>query len=109
MRRQVRERPVAVLAHAEVDLRDRVAPEAVDDVDQQTQLDTPTFDEREHFERLAPARVLAAERLHDVGELREQQREQRAGDQLGHAAAARRLSVVGAVVVGLDEHDVGPA
>ena len=63
------DRAVAVLAHAEVDLRDRVAPEALDDVDEQPELDAPTFDERQHFERVAPRRVLAAERLHDVGEL----------------------------------------
>ena len=93
------ERTVAVLAHTEVDLRDRVEAEALDEVDQQPELDTPPLDERQHLERFAPARVLAAERLHDVGELREEQREQRARDQLGDAAAAGRRAFVGAVVV----------
>ncbi len=67
------DRTVAVLARSEIDLRDRVAPEALDDVDEQAELDSPTFDERKHLERVAPRRVLAAERLHDVGELGEQQ------------------------------------
>ena len=92
---------------AEVDLRDRVAPEALDDVDEQPELDAPTFDERQHLERVAPRRVLAAERLHDVGELREQQREQRAGDELGDAAAAGRRAFERARVARLHEHGVG--
>ncbi len=103
LRPELGERSVAVLAHAEVDLRDRVAAEAVDDVDEQPELDAPPFDERQHLERLAPARVLAAERLHDVGELREQQRQQRPGDELGHASAAGRRAFEGAVVVRLHE------
>ena len=47
---------VAMLTHAEVDLRDRVAPEAFAQVDEQAQLDAPTLHERHHFERgAAPA------------------------------------------------------
>ena len=40
---------------------------------EEPELDAPTFDERQRLERVAPARVLAGERLHHVGELREQQ------------------------------------
>ena len=75
---------------SEIDLRDRVAAEALDDVDEQSELDAPAFDEGQHFECPATRRVLAAERLHDVGELREEQRQQRARDELGDAAAAGR-------------------
>ena len=103
LRAELVERAVAVLAHAEVDLRDRVAAEALDDVDEQAELDAPPFDERQHLERVAPARVLAAERLHDVGELREQQRQQRPGDELGDAAAAGRRAVERARVARLHE------
>ena len=80
-----------MLAHAEVDLRDRVEAEARDEVDEQPELDAPPFDER-HAPRAASRRPAysPAERLHEVGELREQRREQRAGDELGDAAAAGR-------------------
>ena len=52
---------------------------------------------------VAPPGVLAAERLHEAGELREQRREQRAGDELGDAPAAGRLAVQRAAVVALHE------
>ena len=56
---------------------------------------------------LRRGRVLAAERLHDVGELREQQREQRPRDELGDAAAARGRAFERAGGVRLHEHRVG--
>ena len=96
-----------MLARAEVDLGHRVASEALDDVDEQPELHTPTLHEREHLERVAPRRVLAAERLHDVGELREQQREQRPRDELGHAAAAGGRAFERTRVARLHEHGVG--
>ena len=96
-----------MLAHVEIDLRDRVAPEPFDEVDEQPELHAPTFDERNDFERAAPRRVLTAERLHDVGELGEEQREQRSRDELGDAAAARGRTLERARVVRLDEHRVG--
>ena len=73
MRGELLDRTVAVFARTEINLRDRVAPEALHDVDEQSELDAPAFYEREHFERVAPRGVLTAERLHDVGELGEQQ------------------------------------
>ena len=65
-------------------------PEALHDVDEQSELDAPALDERQRLEQRAPPGVLAGERLHDVGELGEQRREQRAGDELGDAPAAGR-------------------
>ena len=56
-----------MLAHAEVDLRDRVDAEARDEVDEQPDLDAPALDERDRLEQLAPARVLTGERLHEAG------------------------------------------
>ena len=84
-------------------------PEALDDVDEEAELDAPSLDERQRLEHLAPAGVLARERLHDVGELREQRRQQRPGDELGDAAAARGLAVERPAVVALHEPVSGSA
>ena len=51
LRRELLERAVAVLAHVEVDLRDRVDAEALDEVDEQPELDAPALDERQHLEQ----------------------------------------------------------
>ena len=61
---QLGQRPVAVLAHAEVDLGDRVEPQPVVGVDQQPDLDAVARRERHRGQQLAGARVLAAQRLH---------------------------------------------
>ena len=63
-------------------------PNADDDVDEQPELDAPPLDERHRVEHLAAAGVLAGERLDDLGEGREEMREQRPGDELGDAPAS---------------------
>ena len=68
--RELVERPVAVLADAEVGLGERVDAVTLGEVDQQADLDAPALDERHRLEQRAPARVLAGERLHEPGEVR---------------------------------------
>ena len=92
---------MAVAAHADIDLGDARRPVALGEVDEQRHLDAPTLDERQRLDHRSAARVLARQRLVQAGELREEQRQQRAGDELGGAAAA--AEVVGTLVVGLDE------
>ena len=99
------ERTVAVLAHVEVDLRDRVDAEVGDEVDEQPDLDAPALDERHRLEQRAPARVLAGERLHEPGEVREQRGEQRPGHELGDPPATGGLAVERPPVVALHEPD----
>ena len=96
-----------MLAHAEVHLRGRAESDARHDVDEEPDLDAPALDERHRLEHVAPAGVLAAERLDESGELGEEHREQRTGDQLGDAAAAGGLTVERPPVVPLHERDVG--
>ncbi len=59
------ERPVAVLAHSEVDLRGRRDAEPLDDVDEEPELDAPPLDERQRLEHVASPGVLTRERLHE--------------------------------------------
>ena len=77
-----------VLAHAEVDLRDGRTPEAFGDVDEESELDTPSFDERHRLEGITASGVLTGERLDDTGELRPVEVEQGPRQQLGDPAAA---------------------
>ncbi len=58
LRAELVERAVAVLAHAEVDLRGRGEAVPLDDVDQESELDAPALDERQRLEDVAAARVL---------------------------------------------------
>ena len=107
LRPELGERAVAVLAHAEVDLRGGREPVAFDDVDEQRELHAPAFDERERLEHLAPSGVLAGQWLHEARELGEQRRDEWARHELGHASAAVRLIVQRSSVEPLDERDVG--
>ena len=66
LRSEIGKRPIAVLAHPEIDLRDRVDAERRDDVDEESELDAPPLDERHRVEHLAPTGVLAGERLDDL-------------------------------------------
>ena len=81
--RELLERAVAVHAGAQVDLGDRLGPEALGEVDEQAEVDAVALDEGHLLERLTPAGVLAGEGLHDGGEVREQQRQHRPGDEFG--------------------------
>ena len=94
-----------MFAHAEVGLRDGVDAEPFGDVDDEPELDAPALHERDRLEHLAPARVLARQRLHEARQLREQRTQQRAGHELGDAAAAGRFAVQRSVVVPLHERD----
>ena len=77
-------------ARAEVDLRDGADAESDGDVDQQRDVHAVSLDERQPLEQLAPACVLAGQRLDDRVEVWEQQREQRSGDELGDPSAPCR-------------------
>ena len=107
LRGELLDRPIAVLARPEVDLGDGVATEARHDVDEQAELDAPALHERQHLDCFPTRRVLTAERLRDVGQLREQQRKERAGDQLRDAAAAGGRAFERAGVAGLHQQRVG--
>ena len=58
-RAEVAQRLVGVLAHVQVDLRDRVEAEQRVGVDQQRDVDAVAGDERQPLEQLAPGRDLA--------------------------------------------------
>ena len=102
---------VSVHAHAQVDLGHGVETHAVEHVDEHAQLDAVAGDERDGLEQLAARGELAGERLHEPGQLRPGEVEERAGDELAHPAAA--VDVDGAVtdqrpvVEALDEGDAG--
>src|SRR5207248_7500164 len=104
--RQLVERPVAVLAGAEVDLGGHVGAELRGDVDEQGDVDAIALDERELLEQLAPAGVLAAQGLHDRRQLREQQRQRGTGDELGDTSAPVAGIARRPVVEALHEVDV---
>ena len=87
-RAQVAQRLVAVLAGAELDLGHRVEPDLAVDVDQHRDLDAVADREREPLEQLAARGDLAGQRLQEAGQVGDVEVEQRAGDQLGDAAAA---------------------
>ena len=81
---------VAVLAHPDVHLGERVQAHGVQGVDEHAQLDAVADREGQPFQQRAAGRVLAAERLDEAGQLRPVQVEQRAGHQFGDPAAAGR-------------------
>ena len=84
-------RAVAVAAHAEVDLGDGAPGRTLADMSiEQPEVDAVALDERHRLEHVAPAGVLARQRLHDAGQAREEQRDQRAGDELGRPPAGAR-------------------
>ena len=104
---------MGVLALVEVDLGDRVEPGDGIRVDQQADVDAVSGRERQPLEQLAPGGDLAGQRLLHRGQVGIEQVEQRAGGQLGHAAAAvgnRRLAEAKRPPVeALDERDPRPA
>ena len=89
---------MAVLAHVEVDLRDRVDPDVGAGVEQERDVDAVAGAERQPFEQLAARGDLARERLADAAQLGIEGGEQRARRQLGDAPAAGRLDLLGAVL-----------
>jgi hypothetical protein len=100
------QRAVAVVAHPEVHLGDVVDAHGPGGIDQQGHVDAVTGHERQAFEQPSAARVLAAQRLGDLGQVGEELREQRPGEELGHATTTHAVGL-GAVVVALHEVDVG--
>lgn len=107
LRAELLEAPVAVATGAEVDLRDRLGAGMLGCVEEQAQVDAVALDERELLEQAATACVLAAQRLDDAGEMREEQGDHRSGGQLGDAAATVSPGLERPVVEALDERDVG--
>ena len=81
---------VTVLAPAEIDLGHRVETDELEDVDEQAEFDPVATGKGHPLEHVTPRGVLAAQRLHEAGELRPELVEQRPGDQLGDAAAPGR-------------------
>ena len=92
---------------AEVHLRGAPESDALHDVHEQSDLDTPPFDEGHLLEQRALTRVLAAQRLDEAGEFWEQHGEQRARNEFGDPSATGRLTMQRTAVVALDERDVG--
>ena len=62
------------------------------DVEQHGDLDAPPLDEGDRLHHVAPGGELARQRLVQGGQRRGVQRQQRAGDQLGRAAAAAAMA-----------------
>src|SRR5262249_42940680 len=97
---------IAVHPDLEVDLGDPIEAATSGDVDQQAQLDAVPGGESQLLQQLAPAGVLAGERLHDAGQIRQEEVEHRARDQLGYPPAAGRVGDLplpdGTFVEGLD-------
>ena len=80
---------MVVVADVEVDLRHPGrAAELVAGVEEHGGLDRVAGRERQPVEEVAARRHLPRERLDETGELGEEQVDQRAGDELGHAATA---------------------
>src|SRR5439155_23509013 len=97
---------VAVDAYAKVDLGDRGEAHALDDIDEEAEVDAVALDERDLLEELAAARVLAGKRLGEHRQLREEERDQRTGDQLGDPPALAAHAVERPLVEPLAELDV---
>ena len=83
-------RRALMLVHpgAQVDLRHRGQPVRLEQVDEQPELDSVTGDEWHALQHGAARRVLTGERLHEPGEQRPVQVQQRARDEFGDPAAA---------------------
>ena len=108
LRAELVERPVAVPAQAEVDLRDGLGAGEVGDVDQQAEVDAVPLHERQPLQQGPAPGVLARQRLHDRRQVGEQRRDGRTGHELGDATTAMGAALHGPVVVALHEVDVGP-
>jgi 2-oxoisovalerate dehydrogenase E1 component len=108
--RQVGQVLMPVLAHARVDLRHRLQAADREHVDQHADLDRVAGQERDREEDVPGRGELARERLHEAGQLGEEQVQRGLGGQLGDPAAAvghRQLLLrIGAPVGGLDELNV---
>ena len=79
---------MAVFANAEVDLGDAIDAPAVSDIDQESGLDAVALWEGELLEDRAAARVLAAQRLFDHAEFREERGEHGTSHQFGRPPTA---------------------
>src|SRR5438067_12474675 len=87
-RRKLIERPVAVHARAEVDLRDGVETDDIEEIDEQARFDAVAGEERQLHQYVAAPRVLTRQRLDEPTELREERVQERAREELGDATAA---------------------
>ena len=106
LRAELVEGAVAVDSHAKVDLGDRGDADALDDIDEETDVDAVALDERDLLEELAATRILAGERLGEHRQLREEEGDQRTGDQLGDPPALAAHPVERPLVEPLAELDV---
>jgi hypothetical protein len=88
---------VPVAAPAQVDLRHRLHAVLAGGVQQDRELDTVGDGNRQRLQQVPPGRPLAGQRLHDAGQLRPPQAEQRPGHQLGHPSAVGADRAVAAV------------
>ena len=89
-RTEIAQRLVGVLADVEVDLGERVEPDQLVGVDQQSDVDAVAGHERQLLEQLARGGDLAGQRLLHRRQVRVEEVQQRSGGQLGHATAAVR-------------------
>ena len=97
---------VAVDAYAKVHLGDRGDADSLDDVDEKAEVDAVALHERDLLEELAAARVLAGQRLGEHRQLREEEGDQRTGDELGDPPALAAHAVERPLVETLAELDV---
>ena len=87
---EVGQRLVPVLPRSEVHLGHGPQADLVEDVNQHADLHAVAGEERDAAEHLAPTGELAGQGLHEPGELRVEEVDQRLGHQLGDPAAAVR-------------------
>ncbi len=93
------------MPYSEIDLGDRIQAKGARNVDEESQLDTPTFDERDCFKDAAATCVFAAKWLHDPAQLGIQMRDQWACDEFGDTATTGGVPIERPAVAGLDESD----
>ena len=79
-------------AALEVDLAETVEADALRDVDEVADLDRVAREERDRLEQRATPGVLAGERLDEPRQLREEEVDERARDELRDPAAAALVS-----------------
>ena len=81
---------MAILAGAQVALRQRVETAGPQRVDQERDLDSVANRKRQRLEQLASPGTLSGQRLGETGQPRLVEVEQRSGHQFGHPAALMR-------------------
>jgi hypothetical protein len=99
---------VAVGPRAQIDLRQRVQPDEIEQIDEHAELDAIAGDERNPFQHVSIAPVLACQRLHEAGQTGPEHVEEGPRDQFADpTASAGNGDLIGherAKVVRLHEH-----